>query len=98
MKDQKRTITLEIKKIYELYFDCPLRDKDKSWATHFIYSAFPDGVRDLFNKMSTHFAIPMLWKKPKKYFNDHCLGKVNETSDDILGQLLITCVMSSRET
>ena len=33
---QKHTITPEIRKIYELYFGCPLGDQDKLWAPHVI--------------------------------------------------------------
>ena len=65
VKSQRRTITNQLKNIYELYFGCPLGDQDKSWAPHVICTSCSSGLRDWLNKrkLSMPFAIPMVWSK-----------------------------------
>ena len=81
VKVQKCTITPEIKKIHKLYFDCPLGDQSKLWASHVICTACSSGLRDQCNyrKKSIPFAIPMIWREPKDNLTDCYFCKVNVT-------------------
>ena len=45
IKSQRRKITNDLRKIYQLYFGCPLGDQDKTWAPHFVCSAYSNGLR-----------------------------------------------------
>jgi len=78
-KSQKRTITLNIRKIYGAYFGCPLGDRDKTWAPHAICSACSNGLRDWLNKrkISMPFAIPMIWRVPRDHHADSYFCCVN---------------------
>ena len=78
VKTQKRTITPEINKIYQPYFDCPLGDQDKLWS-HVICTACSSGLRDWYNdrKKSMPFAIPMIWREPKDHLTNCYFSKVN---------------------
>ena len=79
MKAQKRRITPEIKKLYQLYFGCPLGDQDKSWAPHVICTACSSGLHDWYKKRkkSMPFAVPMIWREPKDHLTDCYFCKVN---------------------
>ena len=69
-KTQRRTITKDLKKIYHLYFACPLGDQEMAWAPHIICASCSNGLRDWLNgrKKSMPFAVPMVWREPR----DHC--------------------------
>lgn len=80
-KQQRRTITTNLKKIYNLYFGCHLGDQDKAWAPHQICSACSNGLRDWVNKKkaSMPFAIPMIWREPRDHNEDCYFCSVNIT-------------------
>ena len=44
---EKRSITSHIKKIYKAYFDCYLRDQDKSSTPHVLLSYTCEGIECL---------------------------------------------------
>ena len=69
-KEHKRNITHDIKKMYMIYFGCPLGDQDKTRVSHKIYKKCCLGLHKWLNKRSSSmpFAIPMIWREPK----DHC--------------------------
>lgn len=80
-KSQRRTISYDLKKIYILYFGCPLGDQDKSWAPHIICTSCSSGLRDWLNgrKAAMPFAIPMVWREPRDHVSDcyFCLVNTN---------------------
>lgn len=80
-KAQRRAITTDLKKIYKLYFGCPLGDQDKSWAPHLICNSCSNGLRDWLNlrKAAMPFAIPMVWREPRDHLNDCYFCRVNTT-------------------
>ena len=69
-KEQQTNITYDIKKMYMIYFGCPLGDQDKTWASHKICRKWCLGLHNGINKRSSSmpFAVPMIWGEPK----DHC--------------------------
>lgn len=71
-KSQRRKITADLKKIYKLYFSCPLGDQDKPWAPHIICTSCSNGLRDWLNKRKAAmaFAIPMIWREPRDHHSD----------------------------
>lgn len=78
-KSQRRTITSDLRKIYKLYFDCPLGDQDKAWAPHIVCTSCFNGLRDWLNKrkVAMPFAIPMIWREPKNHHDDCYFCSVN---------------------
>ena len=71
-KPQRRSITTELKKLYKMYFGCPLGDQDKRWAPHLICSSCASGLRDWLNKRkpAMPFAVPMVWRDPRDHAED----------------------------
>src|ERR1700761_9356004 len=71
-KSQRRIITADLKKIYKLYFSCPLGDQDKPWAPHIICTSCSNGLRDWLNKRKAAmaFAIPTIWREPRDHHSD----------------------------
>jgi len=71
-KAQRRSITTDLKRIYKLYFGCPLGDQDKPWAPHVICNTCSNGLHDWLNKrrLSMPFAIPMIWREPRDHHSD----------------------------
>ena len=78
-KNQQRSITGDLMKLYKAYFGCPLGDQDKSWAPHKICTACACGLRDWATKKkkSMPFAIPMIWREPKDHTTDCYFCLVN---------------------
>lgn len=78
---QRRPITEDLKKMYLLYFGCPLGDQDKPWAPHIICTGCSSGLRNWLNRRRTSmpFAIPMLWREPRDHINDCYFCRVNTT-------------------
>ena len=79
MKAQRRSITPNLKKIYKLYFGCPLGDQDKKWAPHQICTSCSSGLRNWLNKRTSAmpFVTPMIWREPKDHFQDCYFCLVN---------------------
>ena len=84
VKTHRRAITSDVKRIYQLYFGCPLGDQDKQWAPHQICTSCSRGLRNWLNKqISTMlFAVPMIWRKLKDHIQDcyFCLVNVQRFS------------------
>ena len=40
---QRRTITPDLQKLYQLHFGCPLGNKEKVWVSHFMFTPCPNG-------------------------------------------------------
>ena len=60
---QRRTITPDLQKLYQLYFGCPLGDKEKFWVSHIICTSCSNEQRDWMTKgkrLAMPFAIPMI--------------------------------------
>ena len=66
-KEQQTNITYDIKKMYMIYFGCPLGDQDKTWASHKICRKWCLGLHNGINKRSSSmpFAVPMIWGNRK---------------------------------
>ncbi|XP_076819428.1 uncharacterized protein LOC143465141 [Clavelina lepadiformis] len=66
------SITLDIKKIYKLYFGCPLGDQDKKWAPHQICTACSTGLHNWLHERTSSmpFAIFTIWREPKDHIED----------------------------
>ena len=79
IKAQRRAITPDLKKIYKLYFGCPLGDQDKHWAPHQVCTSCSSGLRNWLNKRTPAmpFAVPMIWREPKNHFQDCYFCRVN---------------------
>ena len=79
VKTHRRAITSDLKRIFQLYFGCPLGDQDKQWAPHQICTSCSRGLRNWLNKqISTMlFAVPMIWRKPKDHIQDCYFCLVN---------------------
>ena len=71
-KPQRRSITTELKKLYKMYFGCPLGDQDKRWAPHLICSSCASGLRNWLNKRKPvmPFAVPMVWREPRDHIEE----------------------------
>jgi hypothetical protein len=80
-KSQRRGITNDVKRIYELYFGYPLGDQDKPWAPHVICTTCSCGLHDWVNKRRTSmpFAIPMIWREQHDHYSDCYFCSVNTT-------------------
>lgn len=78
-KVQRRTITMDLKRVYKSYFGCHLGDQDKLWAPHQICSACSNGLRDWLHKKkpSMPFATPMIWREPRDHHSDCYFCTVN---------------------
>ena len=79
IKAQRRSITLDLKKINKLYFGCRLGDQDKQWAPHQICTSCSSGLQNWLNKRTSAmpFAIPMIRMEPKDHFQDCYFCLVN---------------------
>lgn len=75
-------ITIDLKKMYKLYFGCPLGDQDKSWAQHVICNSCSSGLQHWLNlwKSAMPFAIPMVWQEPRDHLNNCYFCHVNTTA------------------
>jgi len=71
---QRRTVTPDLHKVYQLYRDCSLGDQDKDWAPHVICTVCSTELRNSMNKRKTAmpFAVPMNWREPKNRVDDCC--------------------------
>ena len=52
-KEQQKNITHVIKKMYMIYFSCPLGDQDKTWAPYKICKKCCLGLPNWLNKQSS---------------------------------------------
>ena len=50
VKTQRQAIASNVKRIYQLYFGCPLEDQDKQWAPHQICTSYSSGLQNWLNK------------------------------------------------
>jgi hypothetical protein len=71
-KPQTKSITLIVRKLYELYFGCKVGDQDNSWAPHSCchrcaryLGGWPIGTH-----RSINFAFPLVWVYHKDHLND----------------------------
>ena len=80
VKTQRRAITSDVKRIYQLYFGFPLGDQGKQWAPHQICTSCSSGLQNWLNKRISAmlFAVPMIWREPKDHNQDcyFCLANV----------------------
>lgn len=79
LTSQCRTISVEVKKAYFLYFGCKLGDQEKTWAPHVCcVSCHVSLIQWLKgNRSSMPFAVPMIWREPTNHSTDcyFCLTK-----------------------
>lgn len=72
LKSQGRTMTIDVKKAYFLYYGCKVGDQDKHWAPH--SSCVSCNVTLIQwmkgNRSCMPFAVPMVWREPTNHFND----------------------------
>lgn len=82
-KEQRRSLTLLVRKCYELYFGCKVGDQDKNWAPHICCSTCVKRLTDWAKgKRHMSFAIPMVWREPQNHLSDcyFCLTKIKGIS------------------
>ncbi len=78
---QRKMITMDIKKIYQLYFGCHLGDQDNVLAPHYICNSCSSGLHDWLNKRKTSmsFAIPMIWRELRDHHPHYYFCNTNTT-------------------
>jgi hypothetical protein len=70
-----------VRKAYELYFGCKVRDQDKVWALKICCSSWTGTLAGWLKgtHKSMPFAVLMLWREPQVHLNDcyFCMTKIN---------------------
>ena len=71
-KAQRRTITRNFQKLYQLYYDCPLGDQDRDWAPHVPCTSCSNGLLHWMHKRKKVVSFPssMIRQEPKNHVDD----------------------------
>lgn len=74
----RRTITSDIKDLYEEYFNLPVNE-NVDWAPSIVCSSCTGRLSDWFNEKrpSMPFGVPMVWDNPFMHFAPDCFACVN---------------------
>jgi len=71
LKENRKTISDFVKRVYFGYFGVGLGDQDKIWAPHIVCKTCTEHLRQWSNgKRSLKFGIPMVWRELINHFDD----------------------------
>ena len=96
---QRRNISLFVKRAYKVYFQVPLSDPEKKWASHIVCHYCEEMPLDWTKgkRKGLPFVIPMVWREPKEHLTDcyFCLVNTKGIGKKNLLNISYPCIPSA---
>lgn len=72
LKDQRKSITNTVSRLYFAYFGIEIRQQDKAWVPHRVCKVCVEHLRqwEKGTRKSLKFGVPMIWREQKNHYDD----------------------------